>query len=71
MGTLCYLVGCWDNGAHKDFVSGWVNPLALTCAVVLATALVLSYGRLRNPMVAPATEPSAEEPPAQEPPVSG
>ncbi|MEV5845147.1 hypothetical protein AB0M32_24575 [Streptomyces sp. NPDC051985] len=37
----------WDNGAQKDFVSGWINPLALTCAVVLtaslAAALVLAH----------------------------
>ncbi|MFJ9249921.1 hypothetical protein [Streptomyces sp. NPDC101776] len=56
----------WDDGTHKDFVSGWINPLALTCAVVLVTALVLSYGRLRNHRAARTTKP----PPTRQPPVS-
>ncbi|MFG3125282.1 hypothetical protein ACGFYO_25155 [Streptomyces sp. NPDC048201] len=34
--VTCY----WDSGAQQDFVSGWINPLALTCAVVLTAALV-------------------------------
>ncbi|MET7482661.1 hypothetical protein [Streptomyces sp. NPDC005538] len=42
----------WDNGAHKDFVSAWINPLALTCAVVLTASLVavlvLAYRRHRK-----------------------
>ncbi|MFG3195629.1 hypothetical protein ACGFYT_05805 [Streptomyces sp. NPDC048208] len=40
-GILPPRVTChWDSGARKDFVSGWINPLALTCAVVLTGALV-------------------------------
>ncbi|WP_018545858.1 hypothetical protein [Streptomyces sp. LaPpAH-108] len=30
----------WDDGAQQDFVSGWITPLVLTCAVVLAVCLV-------------------------------
>ena len=46
--TTCH----WDNGAQKDFVSGWINPLVLTCAAVLTGCLVvvflLSYRRHRT-----------------------
>ncbi|MFF2995938.1 hypothetical protein ACFVTC_15395 [Streptomyces sp. NPDC057950] len=42
----------WDNGARKDFVSGWIDPLLLTSAAVLTAglvaALVLSHRRHRN-----------------------
>ncbi|MGW4495536.1 hypothetical protein [Streptomyces sp. NPDC004376] len=40
-GVLPPRVTChWDDGTHKDFVSGWINPLTLVCAVVLAACLV-------------------------------
>lgn len=56
----------WDNGTQKDFVSGWIVPLALTCATVLTAAvvaaLVLAYGRHRNHLVAQSAEPPTQEP---------
>ncbi|MER8033285.1 hypothetical protein ABTZ78_30455 [Streptomyces bauhiniae] len=42
--VTCY----WDCGAQKDFVSGWVTPLALTCAVVLTAALVTALRLFRR-----------------------
>lgn len=33
----------WDNGTQQDFVSGWINPLALVCATVLTASLVAAF----------------------------